>query len=65
MDSTQHQLNVTISALQGAAVGIAAAMEEESITSEQVHDLLSVLASRMQRINNQTTVRFERRAANS
>ncbi|NQY27512.1 MAG: hypothetical protein HRT92_10090 [Piscirickettsiaceae bacterium] len=52
MNKHQHKMTVAIHALRGAAAGIASAMEDESISSDEVHGLLSTLADRFDELNN-------------
>lgn len=52
MDKNKYKVKQTINALRGSAKGIAAAMDDEAITSEEVYCLLSAIADRMDYLTN-------------
>jgi len=48
MIEKQQQLEMSIQALRGATMGIAAAIDDESITSQQVYALLFSLINQLE-----------------
>ena len=52
MSDQQYQMEKSITALRAAAEAIAAAMEKETISSEEVACLLTTIADRMHSLNN-------------
>lgn len=51
MKDKQYEMDVAIKALKAAAHGISAAVDNEAITGDQVHALLTTIAKQMDAIN--------------
>lgn len=54
MDNNQEDLKQSIKGLRGSAKGIAAAMDDEGITSEEVYCLLLTIADRMDYLSDKS-----------
>lgn len=54
MSKQQFKMEQAIQALRGAAKGIAAGIEEESISSEEVLAMLEVIADQFQQLTDNT-----------
>jgi len=52
MNKNKYEMEQSIKALRGSAKGIAAAMDDEAITSEEVFCMLSTIADRMVYLTN-------------
>jgi hypothetical protein len=52
MSKQQFKMEQAIQALRGAAKGIAAGIEEESITSQEALSMLEVIADQFQQLAN-------------
>lgn len=52
MSDNNNDLKQSINGLRGSAKGIAAAMDDESITSDEVYSLLITIAQRMEDLTN-------------
>lgn len=52
MNKKKHEMEQSIKALRGSAKGIAAAMDDDAITSEEVYCMLSTIADRMDYLTN-------------
>lgn len=51
LNKQQYEIDVAIKALKAAAHGISAAVDDETITGDQVHALLMTIAKQLDAIN--------------
>ena len=55
MNDINYKMDQAIQALHGAAKGIAAGIDEETISSKEVLGMLGVIADQMQQLSDQLT----------
>lgn len=51
MNQKQYEMDVAIKALTAAAEGLSVAIDNETVTGDQVHALLTTIAKQMNAIN--------------